>query len=71
MSCMDYKEGETVSWEHGHAYIKVVKIIKIEPSRVKLRGATSEYWMKRATLEKNLAKSVPRAPSIIAANPVT
>lgn len=66
---MDYEEGEVVSWEHGRAYLKVVKIIKIEPSRVMLQGATSEYWMKKTTFEKNLDKCVPRTSSMAAANP--
>ncbi|WP_157133361.1 hypothetical protein [Marinobacter sp. ELB17] len=65
---MNYEEGETVSWEYGHAYLKVVKIIRIEASRVRLRGITSEYWMKRTTFDKNLGKPVPRASSMATAN---
>lgn len=65
---MNYKEGDTVSWEHGHAYLKVVKVIRIEKFRIRLRGSTSEYWMKRATFENNLGKAVPRTSSMANAN---
>lgn len=61
---MDYKIGETVSWYHGRAYLKVVTILAIEPNRVKLSGMSSEYWMRRDTFERNLRKSEPRCSSM-------
>jgi hypothetical protein len=65
MEQTNYKVGDTVSWYHGHAYLKVVTILKIEPDRVFLSGMSSEYWMKRSTLDKNLSKAEPRVSSMV------
>lgn len=55
----DYYPGQTLSWYHGHAYLKVVKVIKVEPDRVQVRGMSCDYWIRRRTLDRNLGKSEP------------
>jgi len=55
----DYYPGQTLSWYHGHAYLKVVKVTKVESDRVRVRGMSCEYWIRRRTLDRNLGKAVP------------
>lgn len=55
----DYYPGQTLSWYHGHAYLKVVTVTKVEPDRVRVRGMSCEYWIRRRTLNRNLGKPEP------------
>lgn len=60
----DYYPGQKLSWYHGHAYLKVVKVLEVEPDRVRVQGMSSTYWIRKTTLEKNLGKPQPKAPTL-------
>ena len=48
----DYYPGQKLSWYHGHAYLKVVKVLEVEPDRVRVQGMSSTYWIRKTTLER-------------------